>query len=269
MILRNPREPISGEVPENAFEAVEERSGERLGASVVHLETNPVLFSNRPVQMRLEFEGQGAAIGQLVGAAIARARAIAKEEQLPARLYAPCAPEDQELLSALAPYGFQDTDGLVRMSLKRPLPPMTTTPAGCVIVNDDLSDPEERTYFLERYNQLYQAQRDVSWLVELSGRKLFQRLLCVSPKGLAGEILLYLSDGAGRVAYLQTSRRWRNMGMGTHMLMLACNYFENLGIYTVEADVRARIPFLLRTFERAGFRQEKLLMRYPGIDIAP
>ena len=35
MILRNPREPLFGEPAENAFEAIDERSGEQLGCCVV------------------------------------------------------------------------------------------------------------------------------------------------------------------------------------------------------------------------------------------
>ena len=42
---------------------------------------------------------------------------------------------------------------------------------------------------------------------------------------------------------------------------------QGAGAVAVEAEARARIPLLLRTLESVGFRQERLLMRYPGVDI--
>ena len=36
-----------------------------------------------------------------------------------------------------------------------------------------------------------------------------------------------------------------------------------------EANVRARIPHVLRMMEKMGFKQTELLMRYPGLDINP
>ena len=73
--------------------------------------------------------------------------------------------------------------------------------------------------------------------------------------------------GVGRIGYLHTARRWRNMGVGRHLLRLAGEYFEDEGVEVVVADARARIPMLLRTLESAGFCQTSLLMRYPGVDV--
>ena len=53
------------------------------------------------------------------------------------------------------------------------------------------------------------------------------------------------------------------------MLGLACEEFENNRLMVVEANVRVRIPHILRTMEKMGFKQTELLMRYPGIDINP
>ena len=50
---------------------------------------------------------------------------------------------------------------------------------------------------------------------------------------------------------------------------LACAEFEKQKLYCVEANARARIPYVLKLFEKMGFRQEELLMRYPGVDINP
>lgn len=269
MILRNPREPLYGQPVENAFVAADKRTGEQLGLCVLFDESNPVLFPRRPVQIRLQFEGDGAVLSQVLGAAIARARELAAQSGQPARIYTECPPEDQRLLDALRPYGFSDSDGLVRMSVKLPAAAETRLPTGCVIVEDDLSDPLERKYFLDRYNALFGTDGAQDWLKEIASRRNFGRILGVSPVGLAGEVLLHTQDGAGRIDYLQTARRWRNMGVASHLLRLVCERFQKLGVYTVEADIRVRIPHLLHTMEGAGFSQSRLLMRYPGIDLNP
>ena len=268
MILRNPREPLFGEPAENAFEAIDERSGEQLGCCVVHPEPNPVLFPARPNLYRLEFAGEFSAFGRTVGAAMALARAMAAQGKAPARIFAACPPEDGLLLAALEQYGFQDNDGLVRMELDPGHLQDTRMPAGCVLVEDELTDAEERQFFLERYNQLFQCARDGDWLDGYTAAAGFRRILCVAPTGLAGELTCWREGGGiGRIGYLLTARRWRNMGVAQHLLRLAGEYFEDDGIKVVVADARARIPYLLRTLESAGFCQTSLLMRYPGVDI--
>ena len=267
MILRNPREPMFGEPVENGFVAIDEKTGEQLGCCAVHPEPNPVLFPARPNNFRLEFAGEFSAFGKTLGAALALARAMAASAREPSRIYAECAPSDDLFLSALSEYGFQDNDGLVRMRLDPGAIPETRVPAGCVIVEDDLSDPMEGKFFLERYNQLFQTARDPEWLQRYAGREGFLRILCVSPTGLAGEIACWREGEVGRIGYLQTPKRWRNMGVAKHLLALACDRLLGEGAATVEADARARIPLLLHTLGSAGFRQASLLMRYLGVDI--
>ena len=71
------------------------------------------------------------------------------------RLYTRCAPDDDALMDNLAALGFQDNDGLVRLQLRLPLQADFRLPTGSVVVRDDLSDPAEQKFFLERYNELY------------------------------------------------------------------------------------------------------------------
>ena len=267
MLLRHPREIAEGVSAENAFEAVEERTGERLGACFLFPEPNPVLFPSRPYCVRLDLQGDGAQEA-LLGAALARARRLCLEAGKPSRIYSCCPPDKPALLETLKAYGFKDNDGLVRMCKSLPAAGGNARlPAGCAVVKDDLSDPIEQKYFIERFNQLYQTQDGEAWLREKSRLNGFARFLSVSPTGLAGEILLWQEPLVGVIGYLQTSKRWRRMNVATYMLSLAEEYFGECGLYAAQADARARIPGLLTTLEHSGYRQEKLLMRYPGVDI--
>ena len=266
MLLRHPREAQDGLEPEDAFEAIEEHTGEKLGSCRIIVEDNAVLYPTRPYSVRLDLEGEDG-LEALLGAALARARTKCLVSGKACRIYTGCAPDNAELLSLLNSYGFRDNDGLVRMAKHLPSHSAPRLPAGCVIVRDDLSDSIERKYFIERYNQLFQTQDGENWLREKSALRGFTRFLSVAPTGLAGEIVLWCEPLVGVIGYIQTSRRWRRIGVARYMLSVAEGYFSEEGLYAVQADVRVRIPGLLATLEDSGYHQDKLLMRYPGIEV--
>ena len=127
----------------------------------------------------------------------------------------------------------------------------------------------EQKFFLERYNALYNTAHDFDWLHSYIDREGFTRILTVSPTGMAGEILIWRESYAGVIGYIQTSKRWRRLGVGTCMVGLACEEFEHARLFCAQANVRARIPHVLKMLEKVGFKQTRLLMRYPGVDINP
>ncbi len=268
MMLRNAREPVDGQPVENTFVCMDEQSGRITSSCTIYTDDNPVLFPARPFQVRLQLEGSPLP-DELLGASIARARAIAAQSGRFARIYTRCEPDDDDLLDSLRPMGFRDTDGLVRMRLQLPCMADYRLPAGCVVVRDDLSDPMEQKFFLERYNELYNTAHDFEWLRSYIDREGFMRILSVSPTGMAGEILIWQEELSGVIGYIQTAKRWRRMGVGSCMLGLACEEFEKRKLFIAEAGVRVRIPHILKTMEKMGFRQSELLMRYPGLDINP
>ena len=268
MILRHEREPIDGQPVENTFVAIDEYSGAVLGSSVIYVDYNPGLYPVRPLQVRVQLEGTPLP-DSLLGATIARAKELCIRSGHFSRIYVHCAPDNQQLLSSLTPFGFQDDDGLIRMKLALPANLNFKAPAGCAVVYDDLSDPLERKYFLERYNQLYNVDHDLPWLCSFINREDFMRILTVAPTGMAGEILIWREGRSGVIGYLQTSRRWRRLGVASYMLSLACEVFEQQNLQYAEASIRARYPHMLKTMSKAGFAQTELLMRYPGIDINP
>lgn len=268
MILRHARTPVDGQPIENTFCALDERSGNILGESVIYVDYNPVLYPVRPLQVRIQLD-RADVPDSLLGATITRAREICDLSGEYCRIFAHCAPNDSALMERLTPFGFQDTDGLVRMQMRLPTHHKLKLPAGCTVVRDDLSAPLERKYFLERYNQLFNAERDTNWLTQYIDRPGFMRILTVAPTGMAGEILIWREQYSGVIGYIQTSKRWRRLGVASYMLSLACEAFEQMDLYCAEASVRVRHPHMLKLMTKAGFSQSELLMRYPGIDINP
>lgn len=267
MILRNPRDGREGLPGENVFEAVEPRTGEVLGSCAVYEEYHELMFPDRPYQVRIRIDAADEYIDTLLGAAFARARALCAAQDSPARIYADCDPGDGSMLALLRQYGFRDNDGLLRMRRLLPCILPYNLPTGCVVVNDSLEDPKEQRYFLERYNELYGDSKDMTWLSQMRAHPDFRRILTVAPTGMAGEILVWKDGYTGVIGFFDTARRWRNMGVAGCMLALACKYLADVRAVDVIADVRAKMPYARRTLEKAGFEQDSLICRYPGIDI--
>lgn len=267
MILRNPRESVDGHMPENVFELLEPRTGRLLGQCIVTEESWPMLFPERPYQVHLDINCDASGMDMLIGAALARARALCAAQDQPARIYTSCDPRDDERLDQLRQYGFRDNDGIMRMRAQLPLALNRKPPVGCVLIEDKLDDFQEQQYFLERCNELYGEVRDMKWLADVIKRNGFKRMLTVASTGMAGEIAAWHEGGIGVIEFFDTARRWRNLGVAGYMISLACDYLRQNGARLVYADVRVRAPHARRTLESAGFYAYELLTRYPGIDL--
>ena len=186
MLLKHAREPIDGQGIENTFEAIDERTGALLASCVIYTHVNEALYPTRPLRIYLGIEGDEVP-DILLGAAVARAKGIAHESAMPARIFTEVEPDNRELMELLQMHGFADNDGLVLMRLEVEDAEDYRLPAGCVTVMDDLDDPIEQKYFLDRYNMTYNEQFDFEWLANFRKKSGFKRILIVSPTGMVGE----------------------------------------------------------------------------------
>lgn len=268
MLLRRPREPVQGQPRENTFEAMDEHSGERLGACTIFVHENDELFPSRPVRIYLDIEGSPVP-DALLGAAVARAKEISRSYQKPCRIFTKLMPDDSENMETLRSLGFRDNDGVIVFSRDLPCEEQFRLPAGCVTVMDELDDSIEQKFFLERWNLLFGEQRDFDWLDAFRNGTGFKRILIVSPTGMVSECAIWQEDGIGRIGWIYTAKRWRRMNAAVKLLELACAEFARREIFTVNAEVQARIPYIMKVFEKAGFVQDSLIYHLPGIDIDP
>lgn len=266
MLLRHAREPIEGVNIDDTFEAIDEHSGATLGRCSIFTHESGELFPNRPIRIYMDIEGDPAP-DALLGAAVARAKELAMTFQAPSRIFTQVLPEDRRRMDSLRMLGFKDSDGLICMRRDLPCEQRSQLPIGCVIVRDDLDDPIEQKYFLERYNQLYNEAYDFEWLHDFRAQAEFERILIVAPTGMAGECICWREGEVGRIGWLYVSRKWRGMGVSRCLLDVACADFETASLSRVEAEIQARIPGLLHVMESAHFRQAELILRYPGIDV--
>ena len=266
MILRHAREPLDGQPAENTFEAIDERSGAQLGACTIYVSRNAELFPNRPVRIYLDIQGEPAP-DALLGAAIARAKELGLQCSEPCRIFTQVNPSDRRGMETLAAFGFKDSDGLVCMRRSLPVESAAEVPLGSAVVKDDLEDPIEQDYFLERVNQLYNEEYGSEWLTQFMQHEKLQRILIVSPLGMQGEIVTWQEGDAGVISWLHVAKRWRGKGIARCLLELACAEFQSRGLKCAQAEIQARIPNLLHVLEHCGFKQAELVLRYPGMDM--
>lgn len=269
MILRHITDENGKNANPNSFEAYDADEKRVVGSCVVYPTENQTLFPNRPVRVFLEISGESVP-DAVLGAAVARARQLATGSGKPARIFTQLEPEDKSLMPMLSIVGFQDNDGLVLMRRRVEAVPTADLPSGTVVVEDTLEDPLEQKYFLDRYNLLFREEKDAEWLQLLRASEGFRRLLIVSPMGMLGEIVFRVNEeGVAELLWLHTALKWRRKGIATRLLGLCLNKLEQSGVETVETGVQAKIPNIIHALERSGFKQTKLLCRYPGIDIEP
>lgn len=266
MILRHSREPIDDLPAENTFEAVDERSGRLLGSCAIYVHRSAELFPARPIRIYMDIQGEPVP-DALLGAAVARAKELGRQSGEPCRIFTQADPGNLARKDSLELFGFMDNDGLVSMQRRLPGDAPGQLPFSSVVVMDDLDDPIEQEYFLDRVNQLYSETYDDEWLAQFRSHEGFTRILIVSPAGMIGEAAIWQENGAGVIGWLHTAKKWRRKGVCRRIVELACDEFHKRGLSVASAEVQARIPNLLHIFERLGFRQAELILRYPGFDM--
>ena len=266
MILRHEREQFDELPAENTFESVDEHSGEVLCSCRIYVSQNEALFPTRPLRIYLDIQGDSLS-DPLLGASVASGKEIARQSCMPSRVFTQVEPDDSKRLDALKVLGFRDSDGLVLMERREELSEEAELPLGCVKVADDLDDPLEQEYFLERYSQLYNEQYDQEWLEEMRAHTGFKRILIVSSTGMVGETILWEEGDHCMIGWLHTARRWRRKGIARCLLQLACIECASRGLRSIQVETQVRIPNLLHLLESSGFRQKELILRYPGVDV--
>lgn len=288
MIIRNVQE--SGKKQENVFEAVDVL-GNPCGWCRVDPLMNGELMPDRPLEIRISASGQEDAQSQLLAAGLTRALVVARAHRgVKARVYAECAPDDDELMDRLAALGFVDDDAVVRMRRRVVAgPAISPLPEGCVLIDDRLDDPVERRFFLERAERLFRVENAAEWLESLAARPGFRRLLFTTRSGLAGELICWMEPETrtGVIGQVYTAPDWRRKGVATRLMEAARQYFDTCRLpeeylprvrfakdrplddklLLSAVDVRLRMVAAYHLAAATGYRRDETLLRLPGIDL--
>jgi len=267
MKIRSAARPGESGAAGNMFIAVDELEN-KLGSCRIEPFDRGETLPDRPFEIRISASGEGSAVNQLLGTALTRAMMMAKEKNVNARIYAECAPGDEQKLETYAAIGLIDDDALVRMSRAVvPGPSVVRLPEGCLLISDDLSDARERRFFLERQEKLFMREKPEEWLQEITHKRMMRRLLLTTREGLAGELVCWCEQGDGVIGLVYTSPAWRRKGVGLYLMEAARQYFCQMRLKESHVDVRLKQNALVRMAASAGYRQSGVLMRLPGMNL--
>ena len=264
MRILHAKDEATGAPIENAFVAMEGYDTV-LGECQVEARSYPALLPERPHIVDIAAKGSSEALDALYGAGTALAQLLSRRSRQNSEIRIECGEAQRERLRAL---GYRERDALVRMRRKHRASPMIERlPAKCTIVFDQLTDPYEARYFIERYNTLFAREDGMAQLKEMQAKDGFSRTVMVAPDGLAGEMLAWLEEGEGVIGYLYTAPAFRRQGVARYLLDLARSYFLDAGLQESRMDVWQRLLPAMQAASAAGFRPAQVLKEYAAIDI--
>ncbi len=250
-------------ISDNKFIAVDS-AGKRVGTGSVSRRFMPRIFPDCPVQIVISVSCQPECRDLLYGAAVTRARMLAKLEEAPCRVYAEVDAGAKEELDILRALGFTLRDGITRMQRFVTDERITMrVPRDCTIVRDFLEREDEMQSCLKRYNECFGLKRDRAWLEGIASQTDFARILMVSPEEMCGELMVWSRGSSGVIGIIQTARSWRQQGVASYLLEDARMYFAHLGLRQAFFDVWTASPGCLALARKCGYKNGEALMLYP------
>ncbi len=260
---------LPGVPRENAFHALDE-SGMRCGNAAVVEYINHTIFPERPLNYYVSLNAfHERAFDILLGAALARAMQLrARRPDLPARIYAPCKPNDPQLLRAYTECGFQNDDAVIRM--RRVLTDGdrgVNPPVGCAIAPIVLEDQADCDGLLDRVNAYSVAARSQDWLVRLQDEQIFAVYGVWQDDLVLGEMVLTAYGAEGRIEMIYTRPEYRRRGVATALIAYAGQLLLRNGIRSLTGEVWRRNLPTMSLFETLRFESVSPVILYPGINL--
>lgn len=252
-------------VSENKYAAYDEDFN-RVGTCTVRRRELSRIFPDRPVQYEIIVNCNEESRYLLWGAAVTRARMLAESQRMPSRVYTCLSPENSEERQILTDLGFTETDMIIRT-----VKPVTDEqvnlpiPYGCTIVRDYLTNENEIRKCLTRYNECFGTNESRSWLIGLSEKPDFARILMVSPDELCGELMVWRSGKNGVIGIIQTARKWREKGVAGYLIEDARKYFATMDLENILFDVWLASPGCKELARSSGFKKGSIIELRPEI----
>jgi GNAT superfamily N-acetyltransferase len=258
--------------PENMFQALDDE-GQPCGSAALVEYINYAILPECPLNFYLSIQATDMrAFDQLMGAALARARSLRKNNpRMPARIYARCHPGDAERLRELTAYGFQNDDAVVRMRrifLDSERGMLPNAPVGCQIAPVALDRPGDESALLSRINSYSVIANQPNWLKGLMQEPFFIALGMWQDNRLLGEMILTAYETQGTIQALYTVPDARRRGIASAMLAQAGRILLDYGVRSLVADVWQRNRPATALFQAMGFDNREAVLLYPGMALS-
>ena len=267
MIIRY-KKNMPEEMAAHAFEAFDDIENS-LGDAVVERRYGPMVFEKKPTVLTIREHCDEMAADALLGAAAARALQMAKDEEGGVCIRAEVTPGQLKALSpALEALGFAGKSAVLRMARRvRAQDAEAVVPEGLTLVCDHLDDEEERRFYIERLNALFDGGWDAKKLESVRTMPDFTRLLLVDEHGAVGEAITWTERGIGVVDNLWVHPDWRGKGAGKYLVLAVCNLWRERGLKGGYGDIWSRLKGAVRMAQSAGFEPVEAVVEYPYMDV--
>ena len=243
--------------------AARDEAGVEIGRARVVSRSLPRVFADEPLRLYIDVNCEPEALYVLYGAAVTRAGLLASLSDIPCGVYADVAPNDVQALEVLDAMGFEQVDGLIRMyAAVTDSDNLCPMPRDCAVVRDYLGRETEREMCLKRYNDCFGTDYDMDWLIDLSEKPDFARLMLVSKTDMCGEVMVWREGDIGVIGTVQTAMRWRGCGVATYLLEDARVYFSSLGLKRSRFDVWLASPGCRELAQSLGYSGKTMLRLY-------
>ncbi|MDR0930032.1 MAG: GNAT family N-acetyltransferase, partial [Oscillospiraceae bacterium] len=230
-----------GMPPENMFQAMDDE-GQPCGSAALVEYTNYAILPECPLNYFLSIQATDTrAFDQLMGAALARARALRqKNPRMAARIYARCHPGDAARLQEFTAYGFLNDDAVVRMRrifLDSERGMLPNPPVGCQIAEVALDRVADEGALLTRINAHSVIAQQPNWLKGLMQEPFFTALGMWQDNRLLGEMILTAYSSQGSIQAIYTLPDARRRGIASALVAEAGRILLNHGVRSLVADV--------------------------------
>lgn len=267
--IQYPLSPVPGVPLENSFQILDDFGMKCGSASVVEF-INHTMLPDRPLNFYLSISAQDSrSLHLLVGAAYTRTLELRrKNRQLPARLYARCNPQDQQLLAELIDCGFENDDAVVRKRIilaendRLPKPPVGTTIAPVL-----LETQEDYDALLRRINAYTVTAYNYNWIARLQSQQHFSAWGVWQEDRLLGEMILSANGTEGVIEMIYARPEFRHRGVAAALVGQAAQELLRIGVRAMVADVWQRNDPATQFFDKMHFETTQPVRLYPGINL--
>lgn len=267
--IQYPLAPIPGVPLENSF-LVTDEFGMKSGSAAVIEFTNHTLLPDRPLNYYLSISAEDSrSFHMLMGAAFARTLLLRRQNTgLAARLYAPCRPQDQQLLAEFLDCGFENDDAVVRKRLivsdgdRLPHPPVGTQVAPVL-----LETQEDYDALLRRVNAYTITAYNYNWIARMQAEQHFSAWGVWQEDRLLGEMVMTGNGMEGTVEMLYARPEYRRRGVASALVGQAAEVIAQNGMHSLTAEVWQRNEPATYLFDKLGFETLQPVRLFPGINL--
>lgn len=267
--IQYPPSPVPGVPLENSFQILDDFGTKCGSASVIEF-INHTMLPDRPLNYYLSISAQDSrSLHLLIGACYTRTLELRrKNAQLPARMYARCNPQDQNLLAELLDCGFENDDAIVRKRLilaetdRMPKPPVSTSIAPVL-----LETQEDYDALLRRINAYSVTAYNYNWIARMQAQPHFSAWGVWQEDHLLGELVLTANGSEGVVEMLYSKPEFRHRGVASALIGQATQELLRNGVRALIADVWQRNEPATQLFEKMHFETTQPVRLYPGINL--